>query len=85
MSEANNVAASRYSILIEWSDEDQAYIVTLPEWEAAHYVGNTHGSTRAEALAAGEELIESWLEYVRQVGETPPPVRTFDSKASAGV
>ena len=24
---------SRYSMLIQWSDEDQAYLVTLPEWE----------------------------------------------------
>jgi predicted RNase H-like HicB family nuclease len=85
MGEAINAAASRYSMLIEWSDEDQAYIVTLPEWEAAHYMGNIHGSTRAAALAAGEELIESWLEHVQQEGETPPPARIFDSKAGAGV
>ncbi len=26
-----------YSMLIEWSDEDQAYLVTLPEW-ADHVV-----------------------------------------------
>ena len=68
-----------YSMVIEWSDEDQAYIVTLPEWEAAGYIGHTHGATVAEAAAAGEELLASWLDFIKQTGEPLPAPRTFAS------
>lgn len=72
-----NTEAPHYSIVIEWSDEDQAYIVTLPEWEAAGYHGHTHGAAVAEAAAAGEELIASWLDYIQQTGEPLPAPRIF--------
>jgi len=35
---------SRYSILIEWSDEDHAYLVTLPEWAGSVLMPVTHGA-----------------------------------------
>lgn len=37
----------RYSMLIEWSDEDQAYLVTLPERADSVDFGGpvTHGAT----------------------------------------
>src|SRR5260370_30195887 len=31
----------RYSMAIQWSDEDEAYIVSLPEWEAHGLIGHT--------------------------------------------
>ncbi len=39
-----------YSMLIEWSEEDQAYLVTLPEWADRVVMPATHGSTYAEAV-----------------------------------
>jgi antitoxin HicB len=46
-----------YSMLIQWSDEDQAYLVRLPDWERAERVLGpvTHGETYAEALEHGLE------------------------------
>ncbi len=35
-----------YSMLIQWSDEDEAYIVTVPELPGC----KTHGSTHEEAV-----------------------------------
>jgi hypothetical protein len=33
-----------YTMLIEWSDEDDAYIVSFPEWEEQQgLIGHTHG------------------------------------------
>ncbi len=32
-------------MLIEWSEEDQAYLVTLPEWADRVMMPATHGST----------------------------------------
>lgn len=67
--------APQYSMLIQWSDRDGAYLVTLPEWEAAYFHGGAHGSTYAEAAAAGQELIDSWLDYVQHQGVLPPAPR----------
>ena len=46
-----------YSMSIEWSDEDQAYIVTVPELPGFR----THGDTYIEAVQQGEDAIESWI------------------------
>ncbi|HEY7349218.1 MAG TPA: hypothetical protein VH599_12970 [Ktedonobacterales bacterium] len=48
----------RYSILIQWSPEDQCYVVTLPEWGNAH----THGATYAEAAEMAQEALELLME-----------------------
>ena len=64
----------RYSIRIEWSDQDQVYIVSLPEWgELVH----THGATYEEALARGKELIEGLVVARQQSGEPLPELRVF--------
>ena len=42
-------ADPHYSMVIEWSDEDQLYIVSFPEWAAAGYISHTHGATYEKA------------------------------------
>jgi len=71
---AAHVDATRYMLIIEWSDEDAAYIATAPELPGCR----THGGTRAEAVRKGEEAIESWLESAAADGWAPPPPRLFD-------
>jgi predicted RNase H-like HicB family nuclease len=61
-----------YSMLIEWSDEDQAYLVTLPEWADRVMMPATHGDTYAEAVKNGQEVLELLMESARQDGEAPP-------------
>lgn len=61
--------SKRYSMTIEWSDEDDAYIVTLPEFPNCH----THGVTRAEALKNGQELLELLVEEGDWDRPLPPP------------
>lgn len=48
----------RYSMIIEWSDDDQAYLVTLPEWADRVIMPATHGDTYKEAVQNGEEVLE---------------------------
>lgn len=68
----------RYSMAIAWSDEDQAYIVSLPEWgDLVH----THGDTYEEALRRGKELIEALVDSRQQHGEPLPAPRVFASVA----
>ena len=47
-----------YSMLIEWSEEDQAYLVTLPEWADRVMMPATHESTYSEAVQQGQEVLE---------------------------
>jgi antitoxin HicB len=61
--------SKRYSIIIEWSDEDGAYIVTLPEFPTCH----THGATREEALKNGQEVLELLVEEGDWDRPLPPP------------
>jgi len=35
----------QYSIVIEWSSEDEAYVVILPEWADAYAMPVADGST----------------------------------------
>jgi antitoxin HicB len=35
-----------YAMMFQWSNEDQAYVVSFPEWEATGlYFVHTHGDT----------------------------------------
>lgn len=63
----------RYSMLIQWPDEDNAYIVSMPELPGCV----THGASYEEALAYGREAIQSWIEANRVWGRPIPAPRTF--------
>ncbi len=50
-----------YLMEIAWSDEDRAYVVTVPALPGCM----THGDTYAEAAMKGENAITSWLAAAR--------------------
>ncbi len=64
----------RYSIVIEWSEEDQFYIAILPEWGDLMH---SHGATYEEVLRRGKELIEGLVAARQQEGEPLPRARVF--------
>jgi predicted RNase H-like HicB family nuclease len=62
----------RYTVIIQWSEEDQAYVVSLPEW------GDTckaHGSTYEEAARNAAEALELLIEShdAQRDGPLPQP------------
>jgi predicted RNase H-like HicB family nuclease len=63
---------NQYSMLIQWSDEDQLFIVTIPEFSDRVMMPCTHGVTREEAIRNGEEVIEMYLEAWEAEGESIP-------------
>lgn len=65
-----------YSMLIEWSEEDQAYLVTLPEWADRVMMPVTHGSTYSEAVQHGQEILEMLMNDAIRIGEPLPPPKT---------
>ncbi|MFI5278185.1 MAG: type II toxin-antitoxin system HicB family antitoxin [Ktedonobacterales bacterium] len=63
-----------YSIVIQWSNEDEVYVVSLPEWgDLVH----THGDTYAEALQRGQELLELLMQSRREHSEPLPEPQVF--------
>lgn len=69
----HNAGSLRYSMMIEWSDEDEAFIVTVPELPGCR----THGSTYEEAVRQAQDAIEGWVESMQMDGGTVPPPKTF--------
>jgi predicted RNase H-like HicB family nuclease len=61
-----------YSILIEWSEEDQAYLVILPEWADRVIMPATHGSTYDEAVKNGQQVLELLIESALESNEPLP-------------
>ncbi len=66
-------AIRRYSLTIEWSDEDGLYVVTVPELPGCM----THGVTHEAAVRQGEDAIATWLATARRFGDPIPPPRVF--------
>ncbi|MBD2328619.1 type II toxin-antitoxin system HicB family antitoxin [Alkalinema sp. FACHB-956] len=65
---------TRYTIIIQWSDEDQCYVVSLPEWgDYCH----THGDTYEEALQNACEVLELLTESTLEEGKPLPNPQLF--------
>ncbi len=62
----------KYSMLIEWSEGDAVFVVSLPEWGP---YAKTHGATYEEAAAAGREVLEMLIENRRAEGRPLPEPR----------
>ncbi|GCE05410.1 HicB family protein [Dictyobacter aurantiacus] len=58
-----------YSMVIQWDDEDQIYVVSVPELPGCM----THGKSYEEAVQQGQDAIESWLMSAIADGATIPP------------
>jgi hypothetical protein len=64
----------RNSMLIEWSDEDQAYLVTLPEWADRVFMPVTHGDMY------DQEVMRMLVKSAREQGEAVPAPRLWSDK-----
>jgi predicted RNase H-like HicB family nuclease len=69
-----------YTIIIQWSQEDKCFVVSLPEWgEFCH----THGDTYQEALDNAQEVLEMLIESCLEDGEPLPEPKTLGKSLSA--
>ena len=59
---------SRYEMIVWWSDEDNAFVVDVPELPGCM----THGNTRAEAITNAEEAVAFWLKTAKEDGAPIP-------------
>lgn len=70
---------SRYSMMIQWSDEDQLFLVTIPEFADRVVMPCTHGATREEAIRNGEQVIEMYLEAWEMENQFIPEPKTLQT------
>ncbi len=59
---------AEHQMIIYWSDEDQAYIVEVPELPGCM----ADGKTRCEAIYNAERVIQEWLETARILNRPVP-------------
>ncbi|AHJ30362.1 type II toxin-antitoxin system HicB family antitoxin [Nodularia spumigena CS-584] len=67
-----------YTIIIQWSNEDECFVVSLPEWgEFCH----THGDTYEEACKNAQEVLEMLIETALENGESLPEPKTLEQSS----
>jgi predicted RNase H-like HicB family nuclease len=59
-----------YSMVIQWSDEDNCYLVHLPDFPSQQF--HTHGDSYEEAAKHGQEVIETYIEIYQEEGKPLP-------------
>jgi predicted RNase H-like HicB family nuclease len=63
--------ASKYEMVIYWSEDDSAFIVEVPELPGCM----ADGASYREAVANAEVVIEEWLETAQELGRFIPAPR----------
>jgi predicted RNase H-like HicB family nuclease len=67
----------KYTITIQWSVEDNCFVVFLPEFSKNVMQPVTHGETYEEALKNGQEVLELIIEEYQEDGKTLPQLQSF--------
>jgi predicted RNase H-like HicB family nuclease len=63
---------TNYSMVIQWAAVDKIFVVTIPEFADRVMMPCTHGKTYEEAVQAGQEVIETFLEIWTEEGRSIP-------------
>lgn len=74
----NNHQSMRYTILVQWSDEDNCFVVFLPEFTDVMQPCS-HGNTYLEAIQNAQEVIELLVETAIEKGEPLPKRQKFQT------
>lgn len=60
---------SHYPTIMEWSPDDDAFVVLVPDLPGCF----ADGRTREEAARNAETVIRQWIEVAREGGRPVPP------------
>ena len=58
----------KYELIIYWSEEDQSFVVEVPELPGCMADGETY----EQAVTAARQVIEAWIETARELGRPIP-------------
>jgi predicted RNase H-like HicB family nuclease len=71
------IGSSMLHYQIQWSDEDQAYVVILPEWADRYMMPIASGKTYEEAARRGRNALEYYIAFAQGDGTPLPEPHTF--------
>ncbi len=66
----------KYTVIIEWSEEDRCFVVFLPEFEDVMQPV-THGDSYEEAIYNAREVIELLIESCQAEGKPLPATMIY--------
>lgn len=66
----------KYTIVIQWSDEDRCFVVLLPEFQDVMQPV-TNGDTYEEAVKNAQEVLELMIEIYLEEGKPLPEPKTL--------
>lgn len=69
----------KYRVNILWSNEDNCYLVELPEFTTEIQQYFTHGDTYEEALRNAQEVLELLIESYQAEGRPLPQPQTLQA------
>ncbi len=72
MSKLKRPKARDYEIIIDWSNEDECYVVKIPDLPGCM----CHGNTREEAARNAGDAIEFYLDNLEEDGRPIPQPRS---------
>lgn len=58
----------KYELIIYWSNEDDCFVVEVPELPGCFADGKTY----SEAVANAEIIIQEWIETAKELGRNIP-------------
>ena len=61
----------KYELIVYWSEEDQSFVVDVPELPGCMADGETY----EQAVVNAQEVIEQWIETARELGRPIPEPR----------
>ena len=61
----------KYELIIYWSEDDQSFVVEVPELPGCMADGETY----EEAVANARQVIDEWLDTARELGRPIPQPR----------
>jgi predicted RNase H-like HicB family nuclease len=62
---------SKYELIVFWSEEDQAFVVEVPELPGCM----ADGATYVEAVTNAQRIIEEWIDTAKELGRPIPVPR----------
>lgn len=62
-----------YSVIIQWSEQDNCFVASLPEWSNCHVQGKSY----EEVLANAQRVLSSSVESSLSEGKSLPEINTF--------
>jgi predicted RNase H-like HicB family nuclease len=58
----------KYELIIYWSDDDQSFVVDVPELPGCM----ANGETYEQAVVSAQTVIHEWIETARELGRPIP-------------